>query len=539
MSNNPTRVVCLLATCAVSATAQEVLWRVEGVYDQLERGVVLRRLGDVNGDGWDDFLEIGLGRHGPAAALRDEVWVTSGHDGHILSWYVPNQLQLDYLSLAALGDMDGDNIPDYAVTVWSTISSVAQQIEVHSGLDHHLLWTATIPNAAVAYYGHTIAGYIDIDRDGRNDLITSATRLSPGGTVIAYDNSGVEFYRIVDPLPNVTIGSYLAPLGADLDGDGCGDFLVTGPDSPGRGAVLVVSGRTGAILRISYGVQPGDDLFFATGCGDLDGDGVPDYAGGGLFGNYVVTTFSGATGSPIWTYRNTIGTGFVPQGFLDLDQDGVNDVITCGGEEVQVLSGRDASMLYSFFSSWPLGGTCTGEHTVLAPPPGEQYPLIVYSESCWSPLSGGTTQYSQMFALRGSPPGVRAFGAGDASGSLPFPRMGMRKLAGGLMRFSLSSTLPGALAVLALGISDQTIGGQNLPLPLDPFGLPGITLLTSSDALLFALTGSAAPNAGYEGLDLRIPLAAAGTPLVGQWLWLDPTDPTRHGSTAGHRFFVH
>jgi hypothetical protein len=32
--------------------------------------------------------------------------------------------------------------------------------------------------------------------------------------------------------------------------------------------------------------------------------------------------------------------------------------------------------------------------------------------------------------------------------------------------------------------------------------------------------------------------AAAGVPLLAQWLWLDPLDVTRHGSTDAHRFVL-
>src|SRR4029079_16365879 len=115
----------------------------------------------------------------------------------------------------------------------------------------------------------------------------------------------------------------------DFDGDGCDDFLAVGPDTQNRGAVVLFSGLTGAVLRVSYGVQPGDRLSFVTGCGDMDHDVVLDYAGGGFWGASVVTAFSGATGQPIQTWRAPqwpyMGANVC--GGFDLDQDGVNDLV--------------------------------------------------------------------------------------------------------------------------------------------------------------------------------------------------------------------
>src|SRR5439155_10636292 len=128
--------------------------------------------------------------------------------------------------------------------------------------------------------------------------------------------------------------------------------------------------------------------------------------------------------------------------------------------------------LYSFYASHPGASDLGDGVTMLAPPPGEQYPILVYSENSWI-RTGSAVQQPQglLWAVRGSPPGVRAFGTGDASANLALPRLGMRDLPGPLTRFSLSSTPPGALAALCFGWSNQTIGGVPLPMPLDSIGL--------------------------------------------------------------------
>jgi hypothetical protein len=192
--------------------------------------------------------------------------------------------------------MDGDLLPDYATTVYDAgLPTALQQIEVRSSVTHQPIWTATIPNAWANFYGHAIAGGMDLDGDGLADVVASATRLSPGGTIIAYDHFGAELYRIVDASPNWLVGVDLESLGGDLNGDGRDDFLSVGPSAIGSGAVVVFSGADGAVLQVSYGIPPGG-LSNGAGCGDLDGDGVLDYAAGGFWGASVVTTFRGRPG---------------------------------------------------------------------------------------------------------------------------------------------------------------------------------------------------------------------------------------------------
>lgn len=532
---------------------QELLWRLEGTGGQLQRGNELHRMGDVNGDGWDDVLERGVFPD-PASpfAARNAIFLTSSQDGSILSVSPsPPVWSWNYWpeTLAPLGDMDGDGVPDYAVTVYDAISPQSmQQLEVRSGANHSVLWTATIPNAWANYYAWTVAGNMDLDGDGLRDVVASASHLSPGGTLIVYDHFGNERYRIVDPISGVLVGVHLAPLGGDLDGDGHDDFLTAGPDSLNRGAVVLFSGFTGAVIRVSYGEQPGDKLSYATACGDMDGDGVLDYAGGGRWGYSVVTAFSGATGLPIHTWRDpgNFYMGIQVMGGFDVDQDGVNDLIA-GQEQrsVNVLSGRDGTFLQRYFDSIPTA-TVTGigwGQVLLAPPPGERYPLIVYSEREWQSGTNPATNNifpGLLWCYRGSPDGVRAYGTSDASPGLDLPRSGVRDVTGPGVRFTLSSAPPSMPALLLLGASATSYGSLPLPAPLDALGMPGFTLLTAADAVGFAWTGSGGMANGYAALEPNVPtgmnLSMTGVSLFAQWLWFDPFDLSVGGSTAGQRF---
>ena len=67
-----------------------------------------------------------------------------------------------------------------------------------------------------------------------------------------------------------------------MDGDGHDDLVVgawqNGEHAPSAGKVYVYSGKDGSVLRTLTGTVPGDTFGFdATGMGDVDGDGVPDF----------------------------------------------------------------------------------------------------------------------------------------------------------------------------------------------------------------------------------------------------------------------
>lgn len=532
--------------------AQDLLWRVEGTSGLVGRGADLHRMGDYNQDGWEDLLELGelWNGQGRIRAMR----IVSGRDGSILSSGLPVSILWVIGNTAPLGDMNGDGVLDYGAHIYDP-GNVAntQTLAVFSGSTHLPIWTATIPNGGGTGFGAVLCGELDVNGDGRNDVVTSAYYLSPLGTIIVYDNSGIELYRIVDPVPNVRVGLDVATLRGDLDGDGCPDFVSTGVESQNRGAVVCFSGRTGAVLRVSLGEQPGDQLVNAGACGDIDGDGVPDYCGGGSFGASVVTAFSGATGQIIHSWRDTQACcmGISVTGGYDLDQDGVPDLAAGSyGTYMNVFSGRDGTFLWRFLDSLYPSASCSGEAlAMIAPPPGEQYPVFVYTERCWhtftqtNPCAVNAICPGAVYAYRGCPRGVRAYGAPDASPNQPLAKSGMRSptaSATPMVRFTMSEAPAGAAAVLMLGTSDVAIRSVALPLQLDPYGLPGITLWTSSDVTLFTIAGSAGMGRGYASFDLRLPpgriIDSSGTPLYAQWLWFDASNIQSHGSTAGQRF---
>ncbi|RMH05344.1 MAG: hypothetical protein D6702_00495, partial [Planctomycetota bacterium] len=114
----------------------------DGVGDEF--GQALCALGDVNGDGHDDFLitasELAYGGGDPGYAR-----VFSGADGAVLYALAGTAPGDDFgVSAAALGDLDGDGITDFVLGASreDTAGNSAGRVYAFSGVDGSLLWSA-------------------------------------------------------------------------------------------------------------------------------------------------------------------------------------------------------------------------------------------------------------------------------------------------------------------------------------------------------------------------------------------------------------
>jgi len=421
---------------------------------------------------------------------------------------------------------------------------------VHSGKDGRLLWQ--VKKSCCIGFGTALLGDLDLDGDRRPDLVVTATQWPPGGhsvgAVYAYSNKGKLLYR-VDGKPSLQLGIFQGPytLGrvGDLDRDGADDFVVGGI-GPGWGAGVVLSGRTGKVLVIGRETTTREAIGRAAdGLGDIDGDGVPDFAasssgGPGKLG--TVEAFSGRTGKRLFllqgsTYGSSFGWAFRGGGH-DYDRDGVPDLVVGGPVEkpknlfttgmVSVFSGRDHTAIHAVWGCVPRGRPCwaalLGEDlAVSGPQPGSPFPVFLASEPrydyYWS--KWGASARGRLRLFRGTPAGARTFGSACAGKLGASPRIGIRALGKRGVRIHLSGAPPSARAWLMLGLSRRTWGPAKLPLDLALVGLPGCKLYTSIELLAPATTGSQGIAKGYAFVDLGLPLAAPGKEwftLYGQWL---------------------
>ncbi len=324
-------------------------------------GYSLADAGDVNGDGVDD---LAIGAPGPFGIVSlpcgiidpnepcpemGRAFIFSGATGDLLVRLAKIEVSLRGVSLAALGLVNGDSVPDVAMVASGNIFGAGGVVAAFSGADGSVLWTQP-------------------------------------------------------PLPtNVGIaGLAVAPLAAvdDLTGDGVAD-LVAGADCAElnqvscAGKVYVLSGATGAILRVHNNPSPlAEDGFgvAVANVGDQDADGVVDYAvaepGGLASAESLVHLFSGASGAPIGSplaspvdERNAPGStrrSMALAGVDDKDGDGVADFWVGGASSGAAhLLNAQGNVLVSAVDSMPGSDFGVAAAAITAVPGGTGLDVVV------------------------------------------------------------------------------------------------------------------------------------------------------------------
>ena len=315
-------------------------FRLDGEAGSDRAGAALAAAGDVNGDGFDDFL-VGArfaGDGGVAYLVlgTDQGFPDIGNLGDV-GGSIPgtrfesvDPLDRAGISVAGLGDVNGDGLDDFVIGADVANDDVSGAAYVVFGKASGLPGTvgldevgdtiagfAIIGEAAFDNAGNSVAGVGDVNGDGIADILIGARENDAGGSErgAAY----VVFGRAAtDPFPAQTnlaaldgevgfkiegedddddAGVWVAAAG-DVNGDGIADILIgaDGNDNSAgnnAGAAYVVFGRTAAdpfpeVVQLSdiaqgiggfkvEGEVASDDLGLQVdGIGDFNQDGVDD-----------------------------------------------------------------------------------------------------------------------------------------------------------------------------------------------------------------------------------------------------------------------
>lgn len=314
---------------------------------------------------WFAFAALGIPLP-PSASIRAQSPLLRTHAGQAAG----DQLGA---SIAGLGDVDGDGVPDYAIGAPAAAAGgvAAGRVTVHSGRTGIVLWSRSgnpgdlLGNGSGSGAGQgALAAAGDVDGDGIPDVVLGApghdAAFVDAGRIWVCSGRTGAVLRVHDGLAaGEQFGLAVAGVG-DLDRDGHADYaggapLANGPGTA-RGKARIYSGRTGALLFAGQGTAEGDHYGQAiAGTGDTDGDGYPDFLVTAPWSDQVASKcgsailYSGRTYAVLHVFvGHGLGYEFgTSAAFLgDVDGDGRADLLI--GEPENKVMGDDAGAVFVY-----------------------------------------------------------------------------------------------------------------------------------------------------------------------------------------------
>ncbi len=335
--------------------------------DTEQLGSSVSSAGDVNSDGYDDFIIGAVGKDN----YKGAAYIYYG--GPLLD-RIPDVTMLGSAafdefgySVSGAGDVNGDGFSDVIVGAKSNSAVVTgggRAFVFFGGAAMNNVADVTMSGEAMNdYFGHTVSGAGDVNGDGYSDVVvgTPYNDFNGGssGKVYVY-LGGPLMNNIADVVIMGTAGLFLGnsvSSAGDMDGDGYEDIIVgvEGYQTNRGGAFIYHGGvlMNNTVDLILEGATD-DDVFgtSVSGAGDVNGDGYSDvivgasnagtleegksyvFYGGAILNNDADVVFSGETETDYF--------GYTVSSAGDVNHDGYSDVMVgaIGVDDAGPAAGR-------------------------------------------------------------------------------------------------------------------------------------------------------------------------------------------------------
>lgn len=351
-------------------------WTGESDQVNAEFGTSVSSAGDVDGDGYSEVIVGARYYDSfPADTDEGRAYLYSGSAGGLStrpSWTAEaNQVNAYYgFSVADAGDVDGDGYDDFLVGAYSYDAALGDdgRAYLYSTPYGQVLYqrkiadgtTGGLPSSTLSTgdgFGAAIALLGDLDNDGNRELAVGAPADGPTdrgavyileidvggsvlGTPVKIDGTGGGFGEAPDDGDG--FGVALAGIG-DLNGDGIEDLAVGASNDEGggssRGAIWILFLNANGTVASSQKISSGQGGFAGTlvdgdqfgvslsSLGDLNGGGLPDLAVGAIGDDDGLGTdlgaiwilFLNANGTVASHHKISDGNGGFPSGALATD----------------------------------------------------------------------------------------------------------------------------------------------------------------------------------------------------------------------------